>query len=166
MTDGGRRLIVRHFHKRWKCIWPLLQAPKELPKNQPGRAGRRAGEWLLLSRHFALETQLGAAKHQTFCDQQVTLSILCLNCCFSSSRPPPFTTQKCYLKAVTLTFSSMYSSSISFPIWAAQGPQMRSQPLSTRCYTKLEIKSHRPKSTRLARKNKWYYSSPKRHREW
>ena len=53
----------------------LLAIPVGSWGAQPSEAGQggEQGEPLLLSSCFATETQLGAAKHQTVCDQQITL---------------------------------------------------------------------------------------------
>lgn len=113
------------FHDRcklivqWKCIWPVLWTPKEL-KPERHEGGRRAG------RTSTSLMPLGCGDPAVCCKALNILwptnnTHLCLNC---SSRPS--TKQTCCLKAVTLTFFSMYNSSGNFPIWAARGSLMRS----------------------------------------
>lgn len=134
VTGGGCRLIVRYFHKQWKCTWPFLKNPGEL---KPGSQGRKESRGNHCFFHLTLIWESAGCCKAPSILWPTNNTILPLSCCFGSSSTSPFTRQSCYLKVVTLTSASMYSSCINFPIQAAQGPQMRSQPLSTWCWTKL-----------------------------
>lgn len=53
----------------------ILTGSQRTQTSTAGQGGEQ-GELLLLWCHFTIETQLGAAKHWTFCDQQITLYFL------------------------------------------------------------------------------------------
>lgn len=87
----------------WQCNENAFARFCGLPKNsnQKGTGEREQGEPALLLCHLAVETQLGAVKHRTFCYQHKTLSFVS-QLQLQQLQTPPFTKQTCCLKAVTL----------------------------------------------------------------
>lgn len=124
------RFRLLKFHDRHrlvvqcKCICPFLWTPKELKPERHG--GRRAGRTSTSLMSLGCGDSAGCCKApNVLWPTNNTLSFVS-QLQLQQLQTPPFTKQTCCLKAVTLMFSPMYSSSGNFPIWAAQRSQMRS----------------------------------------
>lgn len=77
-TDGGCRLIARHFQKWWNYTWPFLQAPKEPKLRAEKRAEGRAASHISplgLNWGTSMYWKLGP-----------TLNTYFVSCTFGSSR--------------------------------------------------------------------------------